>query len=51
MDAKVVKLLEDIKKLILLQLINQDVQSKDIANILGVDPAVISRLVSRKKRK
>lgn len=50
MDEKVVKLLEDIKKLLILDLIRCNVQSKDIANTLGVDSATISRLVPRKNK-
>jgi predicted transcriptional regulator len=49
MDKQSIKLLEEIKKLIVLQLINQGVQSKDVAATLNVDPAVISRMVPRKK--
>lgn len=50
MDEKSIKILEDIKRLLILQLIEDGVQSKDIANILKVDPAVISRMVPRKKK-
>jgi predicted transcriptional regulator len=50
MDKQSIKLLEEIKKLIVLQLINQGVQSKDVAATLNVDPAVISRMVPRKKK-
>lgn len=42
--------LEEIKRLIILGLINQGVKGKDIAAILEVDPAIISRLVSVTKK-
>ncbi|MBI3290001.1 hypothetical protein HYZ78_01250 [Candidatus Microgenomates bacterium] len=50
MDDKAVKLLEDIKKLHVLTLIKQGVQSKEIAEAFGVDPAIISRMISRRKK-
>jgi len=50
MDKQTVKLLGDIKKLLILLLIKQSVQSKEIAEILGIDPAIISRMVARKKK-
>jgi hypothetical protein len=40
--------LEEIKRLLILGLINQGVKGKDIAAILEVDPAIISRIVSKK---
>ncbi|MBI1864126.1 hypothetical protein HYS03_02890 [Candidatus Woesebacteria bacterium] len=43
--------LSDIKKLLILALIKQGVQSKEIASILGVDPAIITRLVPARKLK
>jgi len=42
--------LEEIKRLIILGLINQGVKGKDIAVVLEVDPAVISRMISAKKK-
>ncbi len=45
MEKESIKLLEDIKKLLILDLIRQGVQGKDIAAILGVNPAIISRMV------
>lgn len=42
--------LEEIKRLIILGLINQGVKGKDIATMLEVDPAIISRLISPKKK-
>lgn len=50
MDDRAIKLLDDIKWLMVLQLQNQGVASKSIAAILGVDPAVISRRVPRSKK-
>ena len=50
MDGQVSKTLEQIKWLLVLQLQNQGVASKDIAAVLGVDPAVISRKVPRRKK-
>jgi len=43
--------LEEIKRLIILGLINNGVKAKDIAAVLEVDPAIISRLISSKKPK
>lgn len=37
--------LEQIKRLLILGLIRSGVQGKDIANILGIDPATISRMI------
>lgn len=42
--------LEEIKRLLILGLINQGVKGKDIATMLEVDPAIISRMVSPKKK-
>lgn len=42
--------LEEIKRLIILGLINQGVKGKDIGAALEVDPSVVSRLVSPKKK-
>lgn len=52
-NKKTNQLLEDIKKLLILFLIRQgtQVQSKDIANTLGVDPAIISRMVPVRQAK
>lgn len=41
---------EEIKRLLVLGLLQQEVKSKDIANVLEVDPAIISRIVSAKKK-
>jgi predicted transcriptional regulator len=51
MDKRVVELLEDLKKLMILDLISRDIQGKDIAAVLGVDPAVVSRIVSKRAKK
>lgn len=50
-DKKLTELLEDIKKLLILALIRDGVQGKDIAKVLGVDPAVVSRIVSSRRTK
>ncbi len=49
MDNQSIKLFKDIKKLLILALIKQGVQSKEIAEALGVDPAIISRMILRKR--
>ena len=51
MDKKIVVLLEDIKKLMILDLVAKGVQSKSIAAVLGVDNAVITRTVPARKIK
>ena len=43
--------LEQIKRLLILALVHQGLQGKDIASVLGVDPAVISRLVPSRQIK
>lgn len=42
--------LEEIKRLIVIGLINSGVKGKDIATVLEVDPATISRLISSKNK-
>lgn len=42
--------LEEIKRLLVLGLIQQGVKGKDIAAVLEVDPAIISRMISTKKK-
>lgn len=42
--------LEEIKRLLVLGLIQQGVKGKDIAAVLEVDPAIISRMISSKKK-
>jgi hypothetical protein len=51
MDKKIAELLEDIKKLLMLDLVAKGVQSKHIAEVLGVDSAVITRIVPARKIK
>jgi len=43
--------LEQIKRLLVLALIHQGLQGKDIASVLDVDPAVISRMVPARQIK
>lgn len=49
MDEKTIQLLEDIKKLLIVNLIAKGVQGKDIAEVLGVDQSVITRIASARK--
>ena len=42
--------MEEIKRLLVLGLLQQGMKGKDIATVLEVDPAVISRMVSTKKK-
>jgi len=42
--------LEEIKRLLVLGLVQQGVKGKDIAVVLEVDPASISRMISPKKK-
>lgn len=48
-EERMVRALEDVKKLLILGLIKEGIKSKEIAAILGVDPAVISRMVPARK--
>lgn len=41
--------IEEIKRLLVLGLLNQGVKGKNIAAVLQVDPAIISRMISGKK--
>ncbi len=50
MEIQIHKTLEQIKWLLVLQMQTQGITSKDIAKVLGVDPAVISRKVPRRKK-
>lgn len=43
--------LEEIKRLLILGLIHNNVQAKDIAYVLGVDKSVISRIVPSRQVK
>ncbi len=51
MEKETIKLLKDIKKLAILDLIVRGVQANTIANILSVDEGTISRLVPARKIK
>jgi len=51
MDQKTNQLLEDIKKLLVLFLVERNVQGKRIADVLGVDPAIISRILAPRDKK
>lgn len=42
--------LDQIKKLLILALTEQGIQGKRLAEVLGTDPATISRILSPKKR-
>jgi predicted transcriptional regulator len=48
---KIVELLNDIKKLFVLSLADKGVPGKRIAEVLDVDPAIISRILSSKRSK
>lgn len=50
MDKQIQKTLDQIKWLLVLQLQNQGVSSKEIACVLKVDPAIISRRVPRRRK-
>lgn len=43
--ARVAKQLEDVKRLLIIQLLATGVQSAHIAQALGIDPSTISRMV------
>lgn len=49
--GQIIKLLEDIKKLLVLGLITRGAQGKDIAQVLGVDKSTITRIVPARKIK
>lgn len=51
MDEKIAKLLEDVKRLLILDLVAKGVQSKHIARVLDVDKAVIARIVPAREIK
>jgi hypothetical protein len=51
MDTKIAELLEDVKKLLILDLVAKGVQSTNIAHTLGVDNAVITRIAPARKIK
>ena len=49
MDKNHIRLLEDIKKLLILQLLANGVSDRSIAQILGIDSSTIRHLVPLKK--
>lgn len=51
MDKKIIELLEDIKKLLILDLIAKDVQAQDVAKVLGVNKSTIARIVPSRRIK
>jgi predicted transcriptional regulator len=51
MDKKIIDLLDDIKRLLILDLIDRGVKGKRIADVLNVDAAIVSRIISPKKAK
>ena len=51
MDKKIIKLLEDIRKLMILDLIERGVQANAIANILRVTKGTLSGMVPARKIK
>lgn len=51
MDEKIAKLLDDVRKLLILDFVAKGVQSKHIARVLGVDNAVITRIVPAREVK
>ena len=50
-ERQQVELLEQIKRLLVLGLNQQGVQGKRIADVLGIDPAIVSRILSAKRGK
>jgi FixJ family two-component response regulator len=51
MEKNIATLLEDVKKLMILDLIVKGIQAKHIAQVLGVDQATITRIVPARKVK
>ena len=51
MDNKAIKLLEDIKKLLILQLLANGIGGDAIAQMLRIDPSTIRHMISLKKVK
>lgn len=50
-EQQQIELLEQIKRLLMLSLSQHGVEGKRIAEVIGVDPAVVSRILSSKKAK
>lgn len=52
MDKKITKLLEDIRQLMVLQLVMNGATSEDIASVLKIDSSTVRHMISvRKLRK
>lgn len=49
-EDRQLEMLEQIKRLLILGLTQQGVQGKRIAETIGVDPAIVSRILSPKKK-
>ncbi len=49
-EQQQVEVLEQIKRLLILGLNHQGVQGKRIAEVMGVDAAIVSRILSSKKK-
>jgi len=50
MDNQIVKLLEDIKRLLILALTKQNIPGKRIADVLNIDPAIVSRILAPREK-
>ena len=51
MDKKSIQLLEDIKKLLMLQLVMNGTTSEEIGKALGLDSSTVRHMISFKKSK
>ncbi|MDD2753338.1 MAG: hypothetical protein PHT44_01905 [Candidatus Portnoybacteria bacterium] len=51
MDKKIIKLLEDIKKLMILNLVERGIQASAVAGILKVTKGTLSKMVPARKIK
>ncbi len=51
MDKKATKLLEEIKKLLMLQLVMNGANSEDIGNALGIDSSTVRHMIAFKRSK
>lgn len=51
MDEKTNQLLEDIKKLFVLALTEQNVRGKRIADVLDIDASIVSRILAPRDKK
>lgn len=50
-DEQQIELLDHIRRLLMLNLKQQGIQGKQMAEVLGVDPAVVSRILSPGRKK